>query len=161
MKVRIACSLAAALIGIGILSSCQSNRVAPSAGRSVDADIAGIMEFNRASLKALNDGNIDALNALAADEYTMILANRPAVSGRANIEAGNRSFLTQWRDVETWTPDETVVSGDWGFQRGTFEMTLTSRKDSGQQPRHLAGNYLHIYHRQADGSWKLARAMNN
>ena len=118
------------------------------------------MDFNRKSLKALNEGDVAALNALVADEYTMILPNRPPTSGRAAIQAGNASFLGQWHDVENWIPAETIVSGDWGFQRGTFEMTMTP-KQGGGEPRHVTGNYLHVYHRQPDGRWLLARAMTN
>jgi ketosteroid isomerase-like protein len=65
--------------------------------------------------------------------------------------------MQQFRNVETWTPEETVVDGDLAFQRGVYDLTFIPVK--GGDSRRLYGNYLHIYQRQKDGQWLLTRAM--
>jgi uncharacterized protein (TIGR02246 family) len=121
------------------------------------AGVAAIHAYNAQLLKALNAGDAEAMNALMAEDYVMFLPGRPAVSGIDRIRASNRSFLAQWHDEEKWIPDETVASGNWGYQRGVFELVLTPK--AGGAARRTVGNYLHIYERKSNGTWRLTRAM--
>jgi uncharacterized protein (TIGR02246 family) len=140
---------------VSILSGCTSLS-APS-GDSNAAGVAAINAYNAQLLKALNGGDPETMNSLMADDYVMFLPGRPPVKGIEQIRASNRSFLAQWHDEEVWTPDETVVSGNWGYQRGTFTLVLTPK--AGGAARRSAGTYLHIYERKKDGNWRLTRAM--
>jgi len=143
-----------ALVMVVLSTGCATT---PSSGTNA-AGVAAINAYNAQVLKALNAGDADAMNALMADDYVMFLQGRPPTQGIEAIRAANRSFLAQWQDQETWTPTETVVRDDIGFQWGTFELVLTPK--AGGAARRSAGNYLHIYQRKADGHWRLTRAMN-
>jgi ketosteroid isomerase-like protein len=145
-----------ALIAAAVLTACVA-RV--PAGPSLEEDLAAIEAFNQAYLKAINDEDIAALSALTTDGHIMLMPGRaPLVGKAANDEANGRAF-EQFDFEETWTPVETVVSGDWGHQRGTFT-TIIMPKD-GSASREVSGNFLRIYQRQPNGDWRMIRDMFN
>lgn len=123
-----------------------------------DADVAAIEALNERILGYMNEGDWQALNEIVAEDYVALVPGSAPIAGRAANQAANRRFLERWNDDERWIATETVVEGDLAFQRGTYEMTLTPKDGAGDGVR-SAGNYLHIYQRQADGSWALTRAM--
>jgi ketosteroid isomerase-like protein len=127
--------------------------------RSQGADEAAIAEFNARYLKAINDGDIATLSSLTTEGHIMLAPNRPPTVGKkANDEANGRAF--QMFDIdETWTPLETVISGDLAYQRGTFTVAATPK--AGGNTTRTSGSFLRIYQRQADGSWRMVRDMFN
>jgi ketosteroid isomerase-like protein len=138
------------------LTSCRTDEPARP---SLDEDLAAIEAFNQAYLKAINDEDIAALSALTTDGHIMLMPGRAPIIGKAaNDEANGRAF-EQFDFDETWTPVETVVSGDWGHQRGTFT-TIIIPKD-GSARREVSGNFLRIYQRQPNGEWRMIRDMFN
>ena len=82
--------------------------------------------------------------------------NKPAVQGRPAIEKLKRKGAQKWNyESQDIKIEETRVAGDWGFARGTYTGTLTSK--SGSKTINVDGKYLTIFKRQADGSWKIFR----
>ena len=144
-------------MGLGAcLTGCAATRTGPD---STAVDLAAITEFNQRYLQAINDGDIAALSALTTEEHIMLAPNRPLLIGKeANDTANGRAFELFDFD-ETWAPVETEISGDWAWQRGTFKVIATP-KASGAS-RTLQGNFLRIYRRQPDGSWRMIRDMFN
>jgi ketosteroid isomerase-like protein len=61
--------------------------------------------------------------------------------------------------VETWSPIETVISGDLAYQRGTFTVNATPK--AGGNTSHSTGTFLRIYRKQANGEWRMVRDMFN
>jgi ketosteroid isomerase-like protein len=118
------------------------------------ADEAAIAEFNRRYLKAINDGDIDTLAALTTDGHMMIMSGGPPLTGKqALVDAMTRAFQTTDFD-ESWAPEETVVSGDLAYQRGTF--VVVSKPKAGGEESRVTGNFLRIY-RKIDGVWFMVR----
>jgi ketosteroid isomerase-like protein len=118
------------------------------------ADEAAIAEFNRKYLRAINDGDIDTLAALTTDGHMMISSGGPPLTGKqALVDAMTRAFQTTDLD-ESWAPQETVVSGDLAYQRGTF-VVVAKPKAGGAETR-ISGNFLRIY-RKMDGAWFMVR----
>jgi uncharacterized protein (TIGR02246 family) len=52
-------------------------------------------------------------------------------------------------------PSEVQVAGVWAFEWGRVEAI---RPATGGADTWVDGKYLHVYHRQSDGRWKIARA---
>ena len=124
-----------------------------------EADLAAINEFNRLYLKAINDGDIDSLENLTTDGHIMIASGRPPLVGKsANIDAMRRAF-GMFEIDEAWAPVETVIDVDLAYQRGTFTVTATPKADGVSNT--VTGNFLRIYRRQPDGSWRMVRDMFN
>jgi len=121
---------------------------------STSADEAAIAEFNRKYLKAINDGDIEALASLTTDGHMMISSGGPPLTGKkALVDSMTRAFQTTDID-ESWAPEETVVSGDLAYQRGTF-VVVAKPKAGGAESR-ITGNFLRIY-RRIGGAWFMVR----
>lgn len=70
-----------------------------------------------------------------------------------------REFHAAFAVQVEYSSQEIVVFGDWAFDRGTERYTLTPK--AGGAPIQKSGNYLYLYQRQADGSWKQSRVIWN
>jgi ketosteroid isomerase-like protein len=126
------------------------------ATRTIEAeDLAAIAEFNRHYLAAINNGDIAALADLTTDGHMMIASGgAPLVGKQALVDAMTGAFQRLDFD-ESWLPEETVVSGDLAFQRGTFVVVATPK--AGGDASRTTGNFLRIYRRQPDGAWFMVR----
>jgi ketosteroid isomerase-like protein len=122
-------------------------------------DFAGITSFNERYLKAINDEDIAALSALTTAGHIMLPPNSEPVVGKAANDAMNGGAFQRYEFSETWTPVETVVDGDLGFQRGTFTVVATPRGEG--DLLQVSGSFLRIYQRQANGEWRMTRDMFN
>jgi ketosteroid isomerase-like protein len=130
-----------------------------AAAASNEADLAAISAFNVKYLKAINDGDIDALSALTDDDHIALApGGAPLVGKAANVAANGRAYQ-QFRIEEHWTPLETVIDGNLAYQRGTF--TVAAAPKAGGTARTTSGSFLRIYRRQPDGSWRMTRDMFN
>lgn len=141
---RAACSawLAVALVG------CESAQTSAAAEAAID-------EFDRRYLQAINEGDIETLASLTTDDHLMVSSGRPATTGKqALVDAMTRAFAAFEID-ETWDVEETMVSGDLAYRRGTFVVT-TLPKTGGAASR-TAGSFVRIYRRQPDGAWRMVR----
>jgi ketosteroid isomerase-like protein len=150
-RAKLTATLAALLASIVTISlaECASAQTKSTAG-----DEAAIGEFNRLYLQAINDGDIDTLAKLTTEGHMMISSGGPPLVGKkALVDAMTRAFTTT-NFEETWTHEETVVSGDLAYQRGTF-VVIAKPKAGGAETR-LAGNFLRIY-RKIDGAWLMVR----
>ena len=159
--------VAALAVCAAALSPCGATAAwagpsAPQVGTgkpTVEADLAAIAEFNKRYLQAINDEDIATLSSLTTDDHIMIASGRPPLVGKAANDAANARVFKQFDIVETWTPVETVVAGDWAYQRGTFTVAATPR--AGGDTTRTSGNFLRIYRRQPDGAWRMIRDMFN
>jgi ketosteroid isomerase-like protein len=145
-------TLVAALL-LSVLAATGAERASAQAA-STAADEAAIAEFNRRYVKAINDGDIDTLASLTTEGHMMIASGGPPLTGKkALVDAMARIFQTTEFD-ESWAPEETVVSGDLAYQRGTF-VVVAKPKAGGAESR-STGNFLRIY-RKIDGVWFMVR----
>lgn len=137
---------------LGSLTACgDSTPKRPS----YDEDVAAITAFNKRYLGAINDEDIKTLSSLTTDGHVMIAPNRPPIVGKAANDAANGRAFEQFEFDESWSPVETVISGDLAFQRGTY---ITSAKPrAGGEGRTIKGNFLRIYQRQPNGEWRMTR----
>lgn len=118
-------------------------------------------------INALRDNFVTAFNtgdaAKVVEGYTAGAIAMPAhhamVSGKDALLAYNRDQFSQLSFKVALTPVETVVSGDWGYDRGTYTMTITPK--AGGPPVNDQGKYLVLIQKQADGSWKVTRDIDN
>jgi ketosteroid isomerase-like protein len=125
----------------------------PTGRPALEQDLAAITEFNRKYLKAINDGDIATLSGLTDEGHIMITPGRPPLIGKAANDAANGRAFQTVNIVETWTPVETVVSGDLAYQRGTYTVAATPK--AGGNTTKTAGNFLRIYQRQPNGEWRM------
>ena len=77
----------------------------------------------------------------------------------AALSKGFGGFISQMavKDMKFHT-DEVMVAGDLAVENGTYEMTLLPK---GGKEMVDKGKYLTVWKKQADGSWKIVRDINN
>lgn len=132
------------------LAACSGSQ--PS---SVADDLAAIADFNRQYLAAINDGDIQALASLTTEDHMMIASGGTPLHGKQALIDAMTGAFERFAFEESWAPEETVVSGDLAYQRGTFVVNAMP-KDGGEASR-TEGNFLRIYRRQPDGRWLMTR----
>ena len=135
--------------GIGAAQS----RPQPASKPTLEQDLAAITEFNRRYLKAINDEDITTLSSLTDDGHIMITPGRAPIIGKAANDAANARVFKQFDIDETWTPEETFVSGDLAYQRGTYTVAATPK--AGGNTTRTSGHFLRIYRRQPNGEWRM------
>jgi ketosteroid isomerase-like protein len=108
---------------------------------------------------AENAGSVDQFRSHFADDLVMMAPNSAPVTGGDSVAALMREFHDAFTVQVEYSSQEIVVSGDWAFDRGTERYTLTPK--AGGAPIQRSGNYLYVYQRQKDGSWKQSRVIWN
>ncbi len=125
----------------------------------VEADEAAIRNLETEVVAAENAGDLDALMAGIAGNAIWLPPNEPALTGKVAIREWMQNSFDQFDLEITTATAEVEVAGDWAFARGTYEFTVTPKAGGGGQQE--TGKYIWILQRQADGSWKFARAIWN
>ena len=102
------------------------------------------------------NGDADLYISLWDENGVKMVPNKPAIYGKSAIGERKRIGLKK-ADIESQiiTVEETQVAGDWGFARGTATMSSTPK--AGGATTNLEANFLTIFKKQADGSWKIFR----
>jgi ketosteroid isomerase-like protein len=108
---------------------------------------------------AENAGSVDKFRSFFVDDLVMMGPNKPPVIGGDSVAALMRVFHNAYTVQVEYTSQEIVVFGDWAFDRGTELYTVTPK--AGGAPIRKSGNYLYLYQRQKDGSWKQSRVIWN
>jgi len=102
--------------------------------------------------------DIDAKLKLFATDAVLMPIAESNVIGQQAIRAWHEKI---WDGTEyecSGTVEEVQVFGDWGMVRGTFSGVFTTA--SGEREP-ISGKFLNVVRRQADGSWRIARAIWN
>lgn len=121
-------------------------------------DVEAILEQSRAFSEAYIRGDIDALVNVYAEDGIAASGGRDFVRGHEAL----REFwaLPEGRDVthHAATPVELHVEGDLAYDWGYYEGAVTQ---DGEARPPFRGKYLIVWHRDADGVWRMAHDMWN
>lgn len=122
---------------------------------------------DRAAIDALRDtwvaavaaGNAHALADLVTPDYEVWAHGAPTLAGPDTVVTTMGAALARFAVAQQYEPIETIITGDWAFQRGIERIRVTPR-DGG--PSHeSAQRALLILRRCDDGRWRYARGMTN
>jgi uncharacterized protein (TIGR02246 family) len=125
---------------------------ASDARREIDA-------LRDAWVAAVRAGNPAALADLVTPDHEVWTHGAPAMRGPDVVVAAMSAALARHSVEQAFEPVETVVSGDWAFQRGIERIKATPR--DGSTPLTATQRALLILHRGTDGRWRYARGMTN
>lgn len=104
---------------------------------------------------AVNNGDGTAVYDITADDFELMAPGQPAVNG----EAARRflsSLVTEFdADLKPFSNEQLIVCGDYAIQRYSYDLTLTPK--SGGTPIVQRGDGVHVFRRDADGRWRLAK----
>lgn len=153
--------LITALFGAAIVLVSSTAIVTGQQSAPADATAA------RAAIEAANAGFLDAFKRADtaamvrnyAPDAIMMMPNQPMARGRDEIQQNLNAFVSEvsFKGGSVVTTD-VMVSGDLAVETGTFQWTLQPK--TGAEIKDT-GKYLTVWKRQADGSWKIVRDINN
>jgi uncharacterized protein (TIGR02246 family) len=128
-----------------------------------DADLQAIERLHEADRRATLALDTDALIDLWTHDGVMLRPGSPPVVGKEAIAETIRAWNPDPDEIRIIQNDidftEIKVVGDWAFEYGTYESKWRA-SDTGTV-QSSSGNLLRVLRRQADGSWKCARAIWN
>jgi len=154
-RVSLCCVFAAVLAFAGCAPPAPQ---APE--RDAPADIAALNAVRSGFVAAYKAGDAQAIAQLYSEDAISEPNNQATLEGRpAIVESLTSMFELVAVDVEL-IPDETTTLGDVGFDRGHYVVTVTPKGEGGS-PSTSEGRYLVILARQADGTWKVIRDIDN
>ncbi len=144
----------ATLVGCGLaLLALHCNQSAPDTRAADEAVIRGI---NQTWFKAYNAGDVKSIVALYADDAVVNGPGVPAARGQAAISEFFTKDIAAAAGMSTnpVTPTDVAVSGDLGWEWGTF--TLTDKSGSTVD----RGKYVTVFAKK-DGKWLITRDIWN
>lgn len=103
--------------------------------------------------------DVDGLSKLITDDAIFLAPGQEPIRGRAAFEALYRNVLGAFTFEQEWIFEEITVLGEWGYCWGRDSVTMTPL--AGGPAVRASGAGLSILRRLKDGSWLVARGINN
>ena len=120
-----------------------------------DADRAAILAADSAFEAAANNGSLDGIVAVYAEDASLLPPNEPGVKGREAIRQSWGRVLDAYTlhfELET---DEVEGREDLAYVRGHYKLTASPRAKGGAVLPDQ-GKFVEVLKRQADGRWRYA-----
>ncbi len=121
---------------------------------TTEADLEAISEVRGQEMAAINAGNVEGFLTILTEDVIGMPPNEPVMIGQDAVGSWTQSLLDQFTIQGAYTSSDIVVAGDWAFEHFSGNWTLTPK--AGGEPIAETLKGIHIYQRQADGSWKIA-----
>ena len=124
---------------------------------STEADRQAIDQVREQEVAAINTGDLSL--GYAADDIITMPPGEPALVGKAALQAWMEGFMSQATASLSYASTDVIVAGDLAVEHyaGTLTLTPVGGGDSVDE----AFKGIHVYQRQADGSWKLTHDIWN
>ena len=94
---------------------------------STEADVEALHRVRETHDGAVNAGDLEAYLAVFAEDAVAMPPNEPPVVGKEAFRAWAQVIFGQFSYEETMSSEEVVVTGDWGFDRGTYTIRPTPK----------------------------------
>lgn len=139
---------AAFCVLIGVACS-QPNQRPPDTGSADRATTAQLVERED---RAFANKDVDGVLAVYSADVVMMPPNEPAIRGKDALRPWfTKLFSQQAFQASSGTSEGLEVAGDLDVER------ITLRNSAGQ----ATGKVIHVYRRQADGTWQITQDIWN
>jgi uncharacterized protein (TIGR02246 family) len=105
-------------------------------------------------------GVAEAFAAYVLEDGVLLVPGPEPVRGRAALKALMAESFADGGKLE-WEPKEALASGDGRMAMTWGRSVYTSAKNAKGESVVRHGNYLTVWHKQADGSWKFSYDIGN
>jgi len=146
---------------LALTTSCKGSSPQPSRdSNGTDADRAAISATLNAYAAAWKASDTASLVALYTPDAIIMPTDHVVERGAAAIGNYNKAFFDEYTPGDfVINQEETQISGDLAFNRGSFSFSATPK--AGGALIQDRGKYVVIMARQADGTWKWTRDIDN
>lgn len=153
-RTLLACAALSAVV------ACAPKEAAPPAAVDTSADVAAVKAAQDRELVAVSSGNTDTVLSVFASDAVFMPPGEPALVGSAAmrpwVDGMNKAVTMSGK----YTTADVQVVGDVAIVHYTGALTVTP-KAKGAKPMTETIKGIHIFKRQADGSWKIAQDVWN
>src|SRR5512138_2945265 len=108
-------------------------------------------------IAAIAAHDAEALRPLLADDYEVWAHGAPPLKGIEATVAAMGAALARYAIAQSFEVLESVIAGDWAFERGLERITVTPLAGGASLTR--TQRALLILRRTTDGQWQFARGM--
>jgi len=128
----------------------------PAAPDTRAADEQAIRDGEVQWVKDFAAKDVDKVAAHYADDGSSMIPLMTLMTGKDAIRAGLKLEFSDLNSALDFHPTKVEVSksGDLAYSQGAYAYTSTDPKTKKTVIEH--GNYVEVYKKQADGSWKVA-----
>jgi len=116
-----------------------------------------IEKVKAAWIAALRAGDVGRLLSMVTDDVVAIHPNGKTTQGKQELADDFRRFFAEFQMDQTAISAETVVAGEWAFDRARVSTQVTPIAGGG--PSQVISEVIVILRRDTDGLWKLARTI--
>lgn len=110
---------------------------------------------HQAYVDAINSNRVERMLDVMTDDVVFLAPNAPVMSGKAVIRPWLEEYV-RWAQTHWEKPvREFVIAGEWAFER--YDWASTDTPHDGSAVVKDTGWGLLVYHRDADGVWRVAR----
>ena len=127
----------------------------PSQRPETSGNDAAAHQAHEAYVTAINSNNLESLLGMLTEDVVFLSAHEPVMVGKAAVRPWLKAYLKAYKTHWDKPVQEFVVNGDWAFER--YSYTSTDTPMAGGNLVTDTGWGLVIYHRDADGKWRVAR----
>jgi uncharacterized protein (TIGR02246 family) len=151
MKTGIAiAAMVVALLAMG----CQPAPVEQAPAVSNDEIRMAVSAAAKAINTAIDAGDIEAYLAVYMDDAVWMPPGTEEFIGKARARQRLGEVLDTWTVDEAFETEEMVVMGpDHVVRRGQYTM-MARPKEGGEEVRDV-GSFMNVWHKDADGNWKI------
>jgi ketosteroid isomerase-like protein len=140
-----------AILAIGTVYS----PIAFSESTDSAASDAAAHKAHEAYVKAINSNNLEILLEMLTDDVVFMAAHAKPFVGKAAVRPWLEGYLKAYKTNWDKPVQEFVVNGEWAFERYSYKSTDTPL--AGGDPIVDTGWGFVVYHRDADGKWRVTR----
>lgn len=144
------------VLGVGLsLLACTTSQPTVTS----EEDIAAINQARALEAEGASSGDANAALAAYAEDVVFMPPNEPAMTGHDAVRAWFQAASEQMDISVTYTASDVAIAGDWAIERYAGTATFTPKGGGDSVREQIKG--IHIYRRQADGTWKIAQDVWN
>jgi ketosteroid isomerase-like protein len=109
---------------------------------------------------AMKANDSEAFGRIVTQDAVLMPPHQPPIQGRAGVITWFADVAKQARTTAVDVPEREIVeAGEIAIERGSFVWKLLPTGSTTEVEDR--GNYLAVWQRQADGSWKVIRSIWN
>ena len=150
-------NLVITLLGIAILFAVSCTQTTKQYDE--EADKTAIAELREQEMAAFSSGDITTLEKIFTSDVIIMPPNDNAVNGTKNLRVWAENMYSAISVDGEYTSSDLTLAGDLAIERLTMNLIMTPV--DGGEPIMESGKCIHVYQRQADGSWKIAQDIWN
>ena len=119
-----------------------------------------IQEIRRIAARwtaAVEAGDVELLGRMMTEDIVVIHGNGRLVCGRDAVIDDLARSLEEFSVQQTVESEETIVAGEWAFDRAKVHTTISSRKS--HDTRQFDSRTVTILRKQSAAGWRVARVI--